>query len=106
MNTKILNTPISHISDVKRSPMDIFRKAGKENKGVYIFNRKEIAGVMLTQKQYESLNEEVDHLYDKIAELTAEKRLLNKNITTFSDVEVRGGIANEAPIIDELDGWE
>ena len=106
MTTKILNIPISHISDVKRSPMDIFRKAAEEDRGVYIFNRKEIAGVMLTQKQYESFNEEVDRLYDQIAELTAEKRLLSKDVAIFSDFDVRGAIANEAPIIDESDGWE
>ena len=86
--------------------MDIFRKAAKENKGVYIFNRKEIAGVMLTQKQYESFDKERDRLYDQIAELTAEKRLLSKNVAIFSDTEVRGSIADEAPIIDESDGWE
>ena len=106
MTTKILYTPISHISDVKRSPMDIFRKAAEEDKGVYIFNRKEIAGVMLTQKQYESFNEKLDCLYDQIAELTAEKRLLSKDVAIFSDVNVRGEIANETPIIDESDGWE
>lgn len=106
MTTKIFNTPISHISDVKRSPMDVFKKAADEDKGVYIFNRKDIAGVMLTQKQYESFIEEVDALYDRITELTAEKRLLAKNIAVYSDLDVRGSIANELPVIDESDGWE
>lgn len=106
MATKILNTPISNISDVKKSPMDIFRRADEEDKGVYIFNRNEIAGVMITQKQYESLNEEADRLYDRIDELIAEKRLLDKNTTVISDIEVRGSVANREPVIDELDGWE
>ena len=61
---------------------------------------------MLTQKQYESLNKEVDSLYDQIADLITEKRLLNENIVTFSDNNVRGSIANEEPTIDEEDGWE
>lgn len=106
MSTKIFNTPISHISDVKRSPMEVFKKAAEEEKGIYIYNRKDIAGVMLTQKQYESFIEEVDGLYDQIAELNAEKRLLIKNSTVYSDSDVRGSIANEPPVIDESDGWE
>ncbi len=106
MAMKILDIPTSSISEVKRSPMEIFQKADKEAAGVYIFNREKVAGVMLTQKQYESLNKEVDGLYDQIANLIAEKRLLNENVTTFSDNDVRGSIANEAPTIDEEDGWE
>ena len=86
--------------------MEIFQKADKEAAGVYIFNREKVAGVMLTQKQYESLNKEVDSLYDQIADLITEKRLLNENIVTFSDNNVRGSIANEEPTIDEEDGWE
>lgn len=61
---------------------------------------------MLTQKQYESLNKEVDELYDQIADLIADKRLLNEKAAIFSDGEVRGAIANEMPTIDEEDGWE
>ena len=106
MAMKILDIPTSFISEVKRSPMEIFQKADKEAAGVYIFNREKVAGVMLTQKQYESLNKEVDSLYDQIADLITEKRLLNENIVTFSDNNVRGSIANEEPTIDEEDGWE
>lgn len=106
MAMKILDIPTSSISEVKRSPMEVFQKADKEAAGVYVFNREKVAGVMLTQKQYETLNEEVDGLYDQIADLIAEKRLLNEKVATFSDSEVRGSIANEVPTIDEEDGWE
>lgn len=106
MGMKILDIPTSSISEVKRSPMDIFQKADKEAAGVYIFNREKVAGVMLTQKQYETLNKEVDKLYDQIADLMAEKRLLNEKAAILSDSEVRGAIANEIPTIDEEDGWE
>lgn len=106
MITKKLNLPISFISDVKRSPMDVLKKAAEEDKGVYIFNRKDIVGVMLTQKQYESFVEEIDELYDQIAKLTAEKRLLIEDSTVCSDPAVRGTIVNELPVIDESDGWE
>lgn len=106
MTTKIFNTPITHISDVKRSPMDVFKKAAEEGKGIYIFNGKDIAGVMLTQKQYESFIEEADALYDQIAELTAEKRLLAEDSAIYSDSDVRGSIVNNLPVLDESDGWE
>lgn len=106
MAMKILDIPTSSISEVKRSPMEIFQRADKEAAGVYVFNREKVAGVMLTQNQYESLNKEVDGLYDQIADLITEKRLLNEKVANFSDSEVRGEIANERPIIDEDDGWE
>lgn len=106
MSMKVLDIPTSSISEVKRSPMDIFQKADKEAAGVYIFNREKVAGVMLTQKQYETLNKEIDELYDQIADLMAEKRVLNEKAAIFSDSEVRGAIANEMPTIDEEDGWE
>lgn len=93
MAMKILDIPTSSISEVKRSPIEIFQKAGKE-----------AAGVILTKKQYESLNKEINGLYDQIAVLIAEKRLLNENIMTFFDSDVRGSITNEEPAIDKEDG--
>jgi len=106
MTEKILDIPTSTISDLKKSPMNIFRKASKAGEGVYILNRKKIAGVMLTQKQYEALVRENDYLNDKIVELIAEKRLLNKKPAVYSDREIRGEVANKEPIIDKLDGFE
>lgn len=43
------------VSDVKKSPMTIFETAQKMNTGVYIYNRKKVAGVMLTAEKYEAL---------------------------------------------------
>lgn len=106
MDKKILNILTSSISEVKRSPMDIFKRAAKEDKGVYIFNREKIAGVMVTQKQYEAFYQKNELLQDYIIELIAEKRLLSKNTDVFSDSEVRGAVANDEPFIDELDSWE
>ncbi|MTD31737.1 hypothetical protein [Planomicrobium sp. YIM 101495] len=106
MAMRILDIPTTSISNVKRSPMEAFQKADQEAAGVYVFNREKVAGVMLTQKQYESLNREIEELYDQLADLIAEKRLLTENVSTFSDVEVRGAIATESPVIDEEDGWE
>ena len=106
MDKRILNILTATISDLKKSPMDIFRRASKEGEGVYILNRKKIEGVILTQKQYESLIEENDYLHDKIVELIAEKRLLNKNPAVYSDREVRGEVVNKEPIIDKTDDFE
>jgi cell division protein FtsB len=85
--------------------MDIFRKASKENEGVYVLNRKKIVGIILAQEKYESLIKENDYLQDKIIELVAEIRLLNKDVTIFSDLEVRGEkIVNKEKLLLEQTG--
>lgn len=101
-----LKVPITSISKVKQSPMDVFQMANEENTGVYVFNREKVAGVMLTLDQYESLNNEIEELYDQLAELIAERRVMYGDVATFSDEEVRGITANESIDIDENDGWK
>lgn len=59
MELKKLDVPTSSITEVKKSPMDVFDQARKAETGVYIFNREKVAGVMLTKDQYEKLLEEV-----------------------------------------------
>lgn len=93
MVMRILNTPTTSISNLKRSHMETFQQADQEVAGVYVFNREKIAGVMVTQKQYESLNREIKELYDQLADLMAEKRLLTENVSTFLDMEFGGAIA-------------
>ena len=106
MDKKRFNILTATISDLKKSPMDVFRRASKESEGVYILNRKKIAGVILSQRQYEILVKENDYLNDKVIELLAEIRLLDKNASVFSDKEVRGKVANKEPIIDKADDFE
>lgn len=55
MSNKKAKEVVFSITDVKQSPMAIFDTAKKHNAGVYIYNRKKVAGVMLTAEQYESL---------------------------------------------------
>ena len=62
MELKKLEVPTSSITEVKRSPMDVFAQARDAGTGVYIFNREKVAGVMLTQEQYETLLQELDVL--------------------------------------------
>lgn len=106
MALKIIQNKTVSISDVKRSPTDVFREAKESNAGVYVFNRGEIAGVMLTQEQYNGLNEELSVLYERIIEMEAAQRLSKEKVKTLTDLEVRGAIAEEMPVIDENDGWE
>lgn len=70
MTFKKLEVPTSSITEVKKSPMDVFQQARKEKTGVYIFNREKIAGVMLTQELYESLVKELDDLRTKKEEIS------------------------------------
>lgn len=55
MSNKKAKEVVFSITDVKQSPMAIFDTAKKLKTGVYIYNRKKVAGVMLTAEQYESL---------------------------------------------------
>lgn len=59
LELKKLEVPTSSITEVKRSPMDVFAQARDAGTGVYIFNREKVAGVMLTQEQYETLLQEL-----------------------------------------------
>ena len=106
MNFKILDVPTTSISEVKKSPTIIFKKAEKENTPVYVFNRGDVAGVMLTQEQYESLTNEIEVLHERVLDLEVEKRLVIKDLELYSDEEVRGANADQFLTIDENDGWE
>ncbi len=68
LDLKKLEVPTSSITEVKRSPMDVFDQARKAETGVYIFNREKVAGVMLTQEQYETLLQELADLRQKANE--------------------------------------
>ena len=106
MNFKILDVPTTSISEVKKSPTIVFKKAKEENTPVYVFNRGAVAGVMLTQEQYESLTNEIEALQERVLNLEVEKRLAIKDLDLYSDEEVRGANADQFVTVDENDGWE
>ncbi|MBO0460616.1 MULTISPECIES: type II toxin-antitoxin system Phd/YefM family antitoxin [Enterococcus] len=83
MELKKLEVPTSSITEVKRSPMDVFDQARKAETGVYIFNREKVAGVMLTQEQYETL----------LQELATLRQLVT---TETEEIEVSGPATNES----------
>jgi PHD/YefM family antitoxin component YafN of YafNO toxin-antitoxin module len=62
MELKKLEVPTTSITEVKKSPMDVFSQAREAGTAVYVFNREKIAGVMLTQEQYETLLQELHEL--------------------------------------------
>ena len=67
MTLKKLEVPTTSITEVKKSPMDVFQQARDARTGVYVFNREKIAGIMLTQEQYETLLQELEESRQKIA---------------------------------------
>lgn len=67
MTLKKLEVPTTSITEVKKSPMDVFQQARDARTGVYVFNREKVAGVMLTQEQYETLLQELEESRQKIA---------------------------------------
>lgn len=73
---------------------------------MYVFNREKVADIMLAQRQYESLNKEIEELYSRLDDSTVEMRLYNKNVRTYNDSVVRGEQKNHLTTIDESDGWE
>lgn len=84
----------------------------KQKNGVYIFNRGTVAGVILTQEQYESANEEIDTLnaeiealYDQMDELIVKQRLADSNVETYTVEEVTCVTLDDIEF-DENDGWE
>lgn len=67
MELKKLDVPTTSITEVKKSPMDVFEQAREAGTAVYVFNREKVAGVMLTQEQYENLLQEL-HSRPQVAE--------------------------------------
>lgn len=78
LELKKLEVPTSSITEVKRSPMDVFAQARDAGTGVYIFNREKVAGVMLTQEQYETLLQELDVLRQTVKVERKEPKEINE----------------------------
>jgi hypothetical protein len=101
-----LNVPTATISDVKISPSKVFKIAESNDNGVYIFNRGNVVGVMLTRDQYEQLTSSIETLTDKLIEFEVEKRVAARSSKKLSDTEVRGSRVHEYEGVDMNDGWD
>jgi len=101
LELKKLEVPTSSITEVKRSPMDVFDQARKAETGVYIFNREKVAGVMLTQEQYETLLQELATLRQLVATETEEAKT-NGTGTNEPFTKNRTAIVSTSESLDEL----
>lgn len=101
MELKKLEVPTSSITEVKRSPMDVFDQARKAETGVYIFNREKVAGVMLTREQYETLLQELATLRQLVATETEEAKT-NGTGTNEPFTKNRTAIVSTSESLDEL----
>lgn len=98
MPLKKLEVPTTSITEVKKSPMDVFQQAREAGTGVYVFNREKVAGVMLTQEQYETLLQE---LFDKRAIL--ENPEISKEVVEERTVERTPEVVVQmSPYLEEL----
>lgn len=100
---KVLDVPTTSITELKKAPMAIIDLAKESNTGVYVLNRNEVAGVVLSEHQYKAINKENDQLHEEILLLETALRLSKTDIVTFTDKEVRASYDVE---IDENDGWD
>lgn len=108
-----MNVPISNITDLKKSPKKLFDEAGDKKTGVYVFNRDQPAGVVLAVADYEKLVNQNEELQEKLFEMEQDylvsQRLLKQAQAPTSlvdDKTVRGSVSDEAPVVDENDGWK
>lgn len=100
LDLKKLEVPTSSITEVKRSPMDVFDQARKAETGVYIFNREKVAGVMLTQEQYETLLQELADLRQKANEEVQAPIESNELLGNYADQTV--AVVSTSDGLDEL----
>lgn len=99
------------ITDVKKSPMDVFKKSEELNQGIYILNRNDVAGVMLSKDFYEQLLTRIEELEEVAFETEAARRIAThdaqENPITYTLEEVMGkDLADMEFDPDEDDGWE
>ncbi|EOL42071.1 hypothetical protein RV11_GL003436 [Enterococcus phoeniculicola] len=99
MELKKLDVPTSSITEVKKSPMDVFNQAREAGTGVYVFNREKIAGVMLTKEQYETLLQELQRRPEPEPELPIAEEL--EGLATILHQTLVNGATISAKNLDE-----
>lgn len=96
------------ITDVKKSPVKIFQKSEELKQGIYIINKNDVAGVMVTQEIYENLLNRLEELEEKIFEAEAARRIAmhekKEKLETHPLDEVGIDLSNVE--YNENDGWE
>lgn len=102
------NNPLFSINDLKKVTMEVFRVSEELKQGVYIFNRDKVAGVVVSQEEYEGLHQLIEELESKLLYSETVKRLeeFEKNPGTYSDDEVRGKRSKVNLYDADTDEWE
>lgn len=104
---RVLDTPITSISELKKSPATIIDKATDSNTGVYILNHNRPVAVVMAVDDYEKLVNDNDELLERLYDEEVANRLENQTGKTYSEAEVMGeAFANGKHEIDPDDGWE
>lgn len=106
---KTLDVPTNNISNLKKSPTELFKQAEKEKSGVYIFNRNTPAGVVMSVNAYEQMVHKIKDLEEKLFDLEVDMHAIDNiqnSTSTYSDKEVRGKNAVDDSVILDDDGWE
>lgn len=106
---KMLDVPVTNMTELKKSPASVIKQAEETKNGVYIFNRDTPAAVILTSHDYEKLIKKINQLEDELLdfqiEQEAEKRIENRH-SKYSEEDIFGKDGLNDVKIDEDDGWE
>jgi len=105
---RVQNIAKASIIDVKKSPLDVFEKSEELKQAIYILNRNDVAGVVLSQDIYEQLLKRIEELEEQIFEVEAARRIAihddQEPPEIYTDEEI--GINLSAVEYDPNDGWE
>lgn len=106
---KILNVPITNVSELKKSPRKVIDNAKKQKNGVYIFNRNHPEAVVVSVKDYEQMVNKICELEDQLLDYKVEKiagERIKKDHKGYSEKEVFGPNGLDDVTENEDDGWE
>lgn len=84
---------ITTISDLKKSPKNVFNIAKKERHPIIIYNNNKANGVIMDMQTYTDMENTINTLNEKIFDLETAIRL-KTNTKSWSAIEVQGNNKN------------
>ncbi|MCG1060638.1 type II toxin-antitoxin system prevent-host-death family antitoxin [Staphylococcus epidermidis] len=93
------------ISEMKNRPMNVFEEANRKNEPIYVTKHNQVAGVVLSQYDYENIINKLDDYENELDELRVYTRINNPNAKLIKDEAVRTEEARNIQY-EENDGWE
>ena len=107
---KSSDVPITNMTALKKSPMQVIKKAEQSKQGVYILNHDTPVAIILKPKDYENLIHKIAELKEKLLDTEVEKvaiaRIKNGPQKVYSEKEVLGLNGLDDVELDKDDGWE